>query len=53
MASVPLLLRRRVERSRETLTDTEPVGVPDYLRADSSTSLRDQGGSTSPLVNCD
>ena len=41
MASVPLLLRRRVERSLETLTDTEPVVVPDYLRAEGSMSMRD------------
>ncbi|KAJ1492010.1 hypothetical protein T484DRAFT_1772855 [Baffinella frigidus] len=40
-ASVPLLLRRRVERSLETLTDTEPVVVPDYLRAEGSSAMRD------------
>ena len=27
-ASVPLLLRRRVEQSLESLTDTEPVALP-------------------------
>lgn len=36
VSAVPLLLRRRVERSLETLTDTEPVLLPDELRVTSS-----------------
>jgi len=35
-ASIPLLFRRSVERSLESLSDTEPVVVPEVLRADSS-----------------
>jgi hypothetical protein len=32
VSAVPLILRRRVERSLETLTDTEPLVLPDELR---------------------
>jgi len=36
LATLPLLLRRRVERSLESLTDTQPIEVPEVLRADMS-----------------
>lgn len=36
MATIPLFLRRRVERSLEQLTDTQPVVMPEVLRAESN-----------------
>jgi len=40
-ATLPLLLRRRVEESLETLTDTEPIELPEELRGDTEPAHRD------------
>jgi hypothetical protein len=50
MSTIPLFLRQRVEHSLEQLTDTQPIEMPEVLRAEpAGGGVSRSGGGGAPL----